>query len=100
MPRSDRPTQPQRRPKRRYFMSQPQSSPTRRDVLIAATAAGAATMIPPAVYAAAGDIRPFQIHFPDAALTDLRGRIAATKKAAPGRVPPGAPRGARLAHTR
>jgi pimeloyl-ACP methyl ester carboxylesterase len=56
-------------------MSELQWSPTRCDVLIA----GAATTIPPATYAAAREVRPFEVHFPDAALTDLRRRIAATK---------------------
>ena len=59
-------------------MSEIQPPPTRRDVLVAAVA-GAATMIPPAVYAAPSDIRPFQAHFPDEALADLRRRIAATR---------------------
>jgi pimeloyl-ACP methyl ester carboxylesterase len=60
-------------------MSQSQSLHTRRDVLVAVTAASAAAMIPPAVYAAVGEVRPIQVHFPDAALMDLRRRIAATK---------------------
>ena len=62
-------------------MSEIQSSPTRRDVLVATAVAGAATMIPTTLYAAAGDadVRPFQVHFPDEALTDLRRRIAATR---------------------
>lgn len=62
-------------------MSQTQSSATRREVLVAAAVAGAATMIPSAVHAAAGDpeIRPFQVHFPDEALADLKRRIAATR---------------------
>jgi hypothetical protein len=68
-------------------MSESPSSPTRRTLLTAATAAGAATIIPPATippaaHAAAGaakdDVRPFQVQFPDAALTDLRRRAAAT----------------------
>ena len=60
-------------------MSEPQSL-TRRDVLVAAAIAGAATMIPGTLHAAAGDgeIRPFQVRFPDEALTDLKRRIAAT----------------------
>jgi pimeloyl-ACP methyl ester carboxylesterase len=60
-------------------MSESQSSLTRRDVLVAAAIAGAATMVPMPLYAAASDIRPFQIHFPDEALADLRRRVAATK---------------------
>src|SRR4051794_34686315 len=87
MPRSDRLTRTQRWPGRRYVMSESPSSPTRRTLLTAATAAGAATIIPPATippaaHAAAGaakdDVRPFQVQFPDAALTDLRRRVAAT----------------------
>src|SRR4051812_17738897 len=92
MPRSDRLTRTQRWPGRRYVMSESPSSPTRRTLLTAATAAGAATIIPPATippaaHAAAGaakdDVRPFQVQFPDAALTDLRRRVAATKGPSP-----------------
>jgi pimeloyl-ACP methyl ester carboxylesterase len=60
-------------------MSDSQPSPTRRDILITAALAGAATVIPSALYAAAGDIRPFQVRFPDDALVDLKRRIAATR---------------------
>jgi len=72
-------------------MSEPQSpptrpsptrpSPTRRDVLVAAAVTGAATMIPTALYAAAGEgaIRPFLVNVPDEALADLRRRVGATK---------------------
>lgn len=60
-------------------MLEPKSSLTRRDVLIAAAAAGAATMMPTPLNAAADDIRPFQVRFSDEALADLRRRIAATK---------------------
>jgi pimeloyl-ACP methyl ester carboxylesterase len=93
-------------------MSQPQSPSSRRNVLAASVAGGAAALIsgplhatapaPPSplvprdafagiaaagattlasapAHAAAGDIRPFQAHFPDAALADLRRRIAATR---------------------
>ncbi len=62
-------------------MSESQSSPTRRDVLVAAGVLGAATMIPGTLVAAAAqaDIRPFHVHFPDEALTDLKRRVQATR---------------------
>jgi pimeloyl-ACP methyl ester carboxylesterase len=60
-------------------MSESESSSTRRDVLVAAAAAGAATMMPVSLGAASGEIRPFQVSYPDEALADLRRRIAATK---------------------
>jgi hypothetical protein len=60
-------------------MSEPHLSLTRRDVLVAAAAAGAATVMPMPLSAAAGDTRPFHVSFPDEALADLRRRIAATK---------------------
>ena len=60
-------------------MSEPHLSLSRRDVLVAAAAAGAATVMPMPLSAAAGDIRPFHVSFPDEALADLRRRIAATK---------------------
>ncbi|MBR0646917.1 epoxide hydrolase family protein [Plastoroseomonas hellenica] len=60
-------------------MSEPQSSPMRRAVLVAAAAVGAASVVPAALHATAREVRPFQIHFPDAALTDLRRRIAGTR---------------------
>jgi pimeloyl-ACP methyl ester carboxylesterase len=52
---------------------------TRRDLLTAAAATGVASIIPGRVSAAAADVRPFQVHFPDEALADLRRRIAGTK---------------------
>jgi pimeloyl-ACP methyl ester carboxylesterase len=55
------------------------SLPTRRDVLAAAAVAGAATLIPSALYAATADIRPFKASFPDDALADLKRRVAATR---------------------
>jgi pimeloyl-ACP methyl ester carboxylesterase len=60
-------------------MSESTFSATRREVLVAAAVTGAATMIPSALYAAAADIRPFTVHFPDAALADLKHRVAATR---------------------
>ena len=54
------------------------SSLTRRHILAGAAVAGAATMMPARLYAAAVGPRPFQAHFPDEALTDLRRRIADT----------------------
>jgi pimeloyl-ACP methyl ester carboxylesterase len=58
-------------------MSNVEPSATRRDLLVAAAAVGAATMLP--LPAEASDIRPFQVHVPDEALADLRRRVAATK---------------------
>jgi pimeloyl-ACP methyl ester carboxylesterase len=61
-------------------MSIPSSSPTRRDFLAIAAAAGAASLIPASVRAAAGDpIRPFSINVPEDAIVDLRRRLAATR---------------------
>jgi hypothetical protein len=56
-------------------------SPTRRSVLATAAAAGAVGLLPATLRAAAGDnaIRPFRIDVPEAALVDLRQRIAATR---------------------
>ncbi len=60
------------------------SSPTRRDVIAAAAAAGASGILaaptPAAETAARGEsVRPFQFNASDEALTDLRQRIAATR---------------------
>src|SRR5581483_6682996 len=62
-------------------MSEFHPLPTRREVLVAAALTGAATIIPSAIQAAAGnsDIRPFEVHIPEPVLADLRRRIAATK---------------------
>jgi pimeloyl-ACP methyl ester carboxylesterase len=60
-------------------MSEPDLACTRRNVLMAAAAAGAAAVMPMRVHAATADIRPFQVHFPDEAIADLRRRVAATK---------------------
>jgi pimeloyl-ACP methyl ester carboxylesterase len=60
-------------------MSECESSSTRRDVLVAAAAAGAATMMPVSLRAASSEVRPFHVSFPDEALADLHRRIAATK---------------------
>lgn len=68
-------------------MSEPQSSLTRRDVIIAAATVGAATMMPTPLNATSSEIRPFQAHFPDESLADLRRRIAATKWPMPELVP-------------
>jgi pimeloyl-ACP methyl ester carboxylesterase len=58
--------------------------PTRRDLLVAAAAAGASSGFPSAARAtseASADesIRPFHVRIPDEALVDLRRRIAATR---------------------
>src|SRR5450631_1963518 len=53
----------------------------RRSFLAAAAAAGAVSLLPAQMAAAAGDaaIRPFRVNVPEADLADLRKRIAATK---------------------
>jgi pimeloyl-ACP methyl ester carboxylesterase len=57
------------------------SLPTRRDFLATAAAAGAVGLLGTRPVAAAGDavVRPFRIDVPEAALVDLRQRIAATR---------------------
>ena len=60
-------------------MSELQSTYGRRALLVAAAATGAANLMPKPLQAAAGDIRPFHVHFPDEALADLRRRITDTK---------------------
>ena len=56
-------------------------SSTRRGLLVATAAAAALSMLPGTLRAAAdGDaIRPFTVHVPQAALDELRRRIAATR---------------------
>jgi hypothetical protein len=62
-------------------MSKAPSDLTRRDVLVAAAAAGASTGFPSAASEASEDdaIRPFRIDVPEDALVDLRRRIAMTR---------------------
>ncbi|HEX9169256.1 MAG TPA: alpha/beta fold hydrolase [Roseiarcus sp.] len=62
-------------------MSKAPSDPTRRDVLVAAAAAGASGGFPSAARASSEDdaIRPFQVDVPEDALIDLRRRIAMTR---------------------
>ena len=57
------------------------SSPTRRSLLALAAAAGAVSLLPAQLRAAADPsaIRPFRINVPEADLVDLRRRIAAAK---------------------
>src|SRR5262245_49758960 len=57
------------------------SSLDRRSLLAGTAAMGAATLLPAAARAAAGDsaIRPFRISVPEAELVDLRRRISATR---------------------
>jgi hypothetical protein len=58
----------------------PALSPTRREFLAATAAAGALSLLPGTLRAAAGEaIRPFTISFPDEDIIDLRRRIQATK---------------------
>ena len=55
---------------------------TRRNLLVTATAVGAVAAMPAAVSAAVTDraaIRPFQVRFPQQALTDLRQRLRMTR---------------------
>ena len=56
-------------------------SPTRRELLAATAAAGAISLLPGTLLAAAGDqsIRPFTVSFPKEELTELRRRVAATR---------------------
>jgi pimeloyl-ACP methyl ester carboxylesterase len=56
-------------------------SATRRELLAATAAAGAISMLPETLRAAAGGdaIRPFTVHVPQAELDELRRRIAATR---------------------
>jgi pimeloyl-ACP methyl ester carboxylesterase len=62
-------------------MSTAISLPGRRDVLAASVAVGAISLIPTQLIAApeTNAIRPFRINVPEAALVDLRQRIAATR---------------------
>ncbi|WP_412025887.1 epoxide hydrolase family protein [Burkholderia cepacia] len=62
-------------------MSSTPFSPRRRHVLAASVAVGAMGLIPGSVFAATGNtaIRPFKASVPEAALVDLRRRIAATR---------------------
>jgi pimeloyl-ACP methyl ester carboxylesterase len=63
------------------IMSATLSSLTRRGVLIASAAAGAASLLPAQARAAAENdaLRPFRANVPEEALVDLRRRIAATR---------------------
>src|SRR5438067_3670164 len=66
---------------RRTIMSLMSASPTRRDFLVSSAAAGAIGLMPATLRAAAESnaVRPFHIDMPEAALTDLRRRVAATR---------------------
>jgi pimeloyl-ACP methyl ester carboxylesterase len=57
------------------------TSPNRRDLIATSAAAGAASLLPAGPAGAADDnaVRPFRINVPEAALVDLRRRIAATR---------------------
>jgi pimeloyl-ACP methyl ester carboxylesterase len=56
-------------------------TPTRRELLVSTGAAGAVSLIPGTLRAAAADasIRPFRIHVPEEALVDMHKRIVATR---------------------
>ena len=62
-------------------MSAKSLSPTRRELLAATAAAGAVSMLPGTLRAAAGDnsIHPFTANIPPEEITELRRRIAATR---------------------
>ncbi len=60
-------------------MLQAHPSPARRDVLVAAAAVGAASIVSAPLNAEPAEIRPFQVQYPDEALLDLRRRIGATR---------------------
>ena len=63
-------------------MSQSSLAPTRRELLVATAAAGALSLVPGALHAAASGgeaIRPFAIGFPQSELDELRRRVAATR---------------------
>src|SRR5262245_7649667 len=68
----------------RMPMSAKPSAPTRRSVIVASAAAGAASLLPAYAGAAAEEaietdaIRPFHVNVPEDALVDLRRRINAT----------------------
>ena len=57
------------------------ASPTRRELLAATAAAGAISMLPQTLRAAAGGdaIRPFTVNIPQGELAELRRRVAATR---------------------
>ena len=57
------------------------TSPTRRELLAVTAAAGAFSMLPGTLRAAAGDasIRPFSVNVPEEEIAELRRRIAATR---------------------
>jgi pimeloyl-ACP methyl ester carboxylesterase len=62
-------------------MTEPPFTPSRRLLLAGAATAGAVSLLPTATFAAYANeaIRPFRIEAPEAALVDLRQRIAATR---------------------
>ena len=59
-------------------MSAASLSPTRRELLAATAAAGAISMLPGTLHAAAGGdaIRPFTINIPQEEIDELRRRVA------------------------
>ena len=62
-------------------MSEISLSPTRRELLAATAAAGAISLLPGTLRAAAGGdaIRPFTVSFPQEEIAELRRRVAATR---------------------
>ena len=62
-------------------MSAASLSPTRRELVAATAAAGAISMLPGTLHAAAGGdaVRPFSVSFPQQEIDDLRKRVAATR---------------------
>jgi pimeloyl-ACP methyl ester carboxylesterase len=68
-------------PHKETIMSDLSLSLTRRNFLATTAAASAAGLLPSALFAATedGSIRPFRIHVPEEAITDLRRRLAGTR---------------------
>jgi pimeloyl-ACP methyl ester carboxylesterase len=67
-------------PPRRMIMSAVSSPPTRRSLLAIGVAAGALSLLPAHLVAAAeGAIRHFRVNVPEADLVDLRRRVVATR---------------------
>jgi hypothetical protein len=64
-------------PIRREKMTTNSTQMTRRTLLATSAAIDAISVLPTSLAAAASEpaIRPFQVHFPDAAMADLRRRL-------------------------
>jgi pimeloyl-ACP methyl ester carboxylesterase len=66
---------------RKMIMPVPLFSSTRRDILVISVAAGAASLLPGSAGAVANAeaVRPLHVNVPEEQLTDLRGRLTATR---------------------